>query len=454
MNILTIGYTVPNPVVDNYNVLTAPSYADYEGLVVDPSSITDSVRQLLSGEKEFRAFDDRPVVNGATTASAVSGADLVVRRADETRRLLEAGGVVVVITRPNAVESGLVGFEGCDRYSWLPAPAGASWGPTYLRPSDGVTVRIVADEHPFSGVIRELRRGTTYSVVLDERLLTAAEDATVIARGGSNAVISASFRVLNGLVVLLPVIKIPSGTVRTKLAKPFVEALEWLVGGPQSENPPSWVKSMAVPGLEQVEAELEEADATLATAKESVGVISDSQNTLSSHRRLLWSEGSGFQEAVRAAFELLGFVTEHRPGKALIIKTDDTQLYVETESATEQVAEWPYIRLQRRLEERLLSSGSQPRGIIVVSGQRARNPSKRTQEFTDALGNASENYGYTLLTGQTMFALVQRALGGAEEADLTGIRRRLADHSGLLGADTALGEAEVEEEQQDVGPIF
>jgi len=90
--------------------------------------------------------------------------------------------------------------------------------------------------------------------------------------------------------------------------------------------------------------------------------------------------------------------------------------------------------------------------MIVVNGQRSHNPSKRTQEFSDALRNASENYGYTLLTGQTMFALVQRALGGAEEADLTGIRRRLARHSGLLDADTALGEAE--EKQQDAGPIF
>jgi hypothetical protein len=452
MNVLTIGFTLPNPAVDNYNVLTAPSYSDYEALVIDPASITDSVRELLSSEKEIRAWDDRPVVNGATTASALSAADLILRRADETRLLLEAGGVVVVITRPNAVESGLLGFEGCDRYSWLPAPAGAAWGTNYLRPSDGVTVRIVADEHPFSGVLRELRKDTTYRAVIDERLLGAAESATIIARGGSNAVISASFKVLNGLVVLLPAVKIPAGSTRTKLAKPFIEAVNWLVGGAESDNPPIWAKSMAVPGLEQIEAELEEAETALKEAQDSADVISENQRRLSSHRRLLWSEGSGFQEAVRSAFDLLGFTSDDRPGDALSLKSDDTTLYVETESSTEEVKEWPYVRLQRRLEEKLLGSGSQPRGVIVVNGQRGQNPSKRPQEFSNALRNAAENYGYTLLTGQTMFALVQRALGGAEEADLTGIRRRLASHSGLLDADTALGEAE--EEQQDAGPIF
>lgn len=454
MNILTIGFALPNPAVDNYNVFTAPSYADYTALVIDPASITESVRELLSGDKEFRALDDRPVVNGATTASAISAAELIQRRAEETKQLLEAGGLVVVVARPNAVESGLVGFEGCDRYSWLPAPAGAAWGPTYLRPSDGVTVRIVADEHPFSSVMRELRGETTYRAVIDDRLLAAAESSTVIARGGSNAVIAASLRVLNGLVVLLPIVKLPSGATRTNLAKPYVEAVNWLIGGEESENPPTWVKSMALPGLEQIDAELDEAETVRVSATEATEALSESRGQLATHRRLLWSEGSRFRDAVRAAFELLGFVPVDRPGKALSIKTDDTELYVETESATERVAEWPYIRLQRRLEEKMLNSGKQPRGIIVVNGQRTQNPSKRTKEFTDALAIASENYGYTLLTGQTLFALVQRALGGAEEADLTGIRRRLASHTGLLDAETALGEVEVEEEQQDAGPIF
>ena len=71
MRLLAIGYPLPSPEVDNYNVLTAPSYFDYDALVVDPASITRVVGQLLDGSETFEAHDGRPVVNAPTTASAV-----------------------------------------------------------------------------------------------------------------------------------------------------------------------------------------------------------------------------------------------------------------------------------------------------------------------------------------------------------------------------------------------
>ena len=84
MQVITIGYSLPNTKVDNHNVLNAPSYTDYEALFVNPSSITTTVSELLEGNKEFSAQDGRPIINGSTTASAVAAADQVRRRSDET----------------------------------------------------------------------------------------------------------------------------------------------------------------------------------------------------------------------------------------------------------------------------------------------------------------------------------------------------------------------------------
>ena len=96
MRVLVIGYPLPDMAIDNYNVFTAPSYADYDALVVDPASITSDAQRLVKEGANFEAFDGRPVINAPTSASAVSAADQIRRRADETRRMLESGATVVV----------------------------------------------------------------------------------------------------------------------------------------------------------------------------------------------------------------------------------------------------------------------------------------------------------------------------------------------------------------------
>jgi hypothetical protein len=140
-------------------------------------------------------------------------------------------------------------------------------------------------------------------------------------------------------------------------------------------------------------------------------------------------------------------------GEALSITSEGKEALLEVESSREQVVEWPYVRLQRRLEERLLKSSEQLNGIVVANGYRDKSPDSRDEQFTTALRIACENYGYALLSAETLFALVQRALGGADEAALTGIRRRIMGASGLISQELALGQGE-ETAGSDVGPIF
>ena len=136
MRILSIGFALPNQSVDNYSALTAPSYNDYDGMIIDPATITKAARDLTEEGTDLEAFDGRPILNAPTSASAVSASDQFRRRIDETRRLLDAGGLVVVLARPDAVQGGILGFEGLDRYHWLPAPGGLSWGPPFLKAAE------------------------------------------------------------------------------------------------------------------------------------------------------------------------------------------------------------------------------------------------------------------------------------------------------------------------------
>jgi hypothetical protein len=72
MRVLVIGYPLPDAAIDNYSALNAPSYADYDALVVDPASITRDVREVIEEGAEYSAHDSRPVRNAPSTASTVA----------------------------------------------------------------------------------------------------------------------------------------------------------------------------------------------------------------------------------------------------------------------------------------------------------------------------------------------------------------------------------------------
>lgn len=451
MRVLVIGYPLPDPEIDNYTVMSAPSYSDYDALVIDPSSITRDARLLIEEGKEFEAFDGRPVVNAPTSASAVSAADQIRRRTDETRRLLESGATVLIFARPNAIQGGVLGFEGCDRYAWLPAPGGLSWGPPYLRAAEGKTVRIVAEDHPAASLLRTYRKEVNYRATFDDRQTELRSAGRVLAAGGSNVPIAMEFPVLGGRIVFLPAFSESTGSVRSEIASAVVDLLRRLSGTATREEAPYWVRSIAVTGLEQAEAELETAEAAATEARAHAEAVRERHDAIERYRRPLWEDGQRFEQAVAESLRLLGFAVTGGHGEPFILSSEGKDALLEMESSREQVVEWPYVRLQRRLEERLLKDSQQLKGIVIVNGDRTKAPDTRGEQFSLPLRVACENYGYALLTAETLFALVQRALGGADESALMGMRRRIMSCAGAVSSELALGEMG---EEKDAGPIF
>ena len=440
--------------VDNYNALTAPSYNDYDALIIDPASITKAAKDLAEEGTDYEAFDGRPILNVPTSASFVSAADQLRRRADETRRLLEGGGLVVVLARPDAYQGGVLGFEGLDRYHWLPAPGGLSWGPPYLKPAEGKTVRISGNEdHPFVSVLREFRSETVYRAMFDDRQAEVRKAGKVLATGGSGVPIAVEFSVLGGRVIFLPVIAENPYANRSTLAQSLIDACVRHSGADSGAETPYWAKAQALPGLEQLEAELEEADAAALESKAHLEAVRERHDTLARHRRLLWEDGQSFAGAVVEALRLLGFAVEHTAGDPISLEHEGQRAFLELESAREQVMEWPYIRLQRRLEDHLLKNSELLKGIVIANGYREKDPENREEELSSPLKAACENYRYALITTRTLFELVRRALAGSDEATLLGVRRRIMRGAGQLTFETLTG-GESTEEAPSSGPIF
>lgn len=451
MKLLAIGFPLPNADIDNYNIFSAPSFFDYDAVLIDPASITRVAGQLTEEGIEFESFDGRPVVNHPSSAAAVSAADQIRRRADEVQRLLEAGGLVFVIARPNAVQSGVYGFEGCDRYSWLPAPAGLAWSHPFLRAAEGKSVRVLAEDHPLASFFREFRSEISYRAYFDDHQAPVRSALTPLAAAGGGAWIAAEFPVARGRVIFIPAVGETSNLRRPEIAQGIVDAGVRLLNAPTVEDPPHWTRTLAVPGLEQLEAELQDAETAATETQARLDAVNERVAVLANHRHLLYEEGQPFLEATIDALRLIGFAVVSQPGEPLVLENEGERAFADLESSRDQVVEWPYVRLQRRLEERLLKQGENTKGIVIVNGFRVSSPETRGAEFTDALRIACENYRYSLLTTQTLFALVQRALGGANEAARSAIRRRIMRANGLLEFEAAITD---NEEDSEAGPLF
>jgi hypothetical protein len=264
--------------------------------------------------------------------------------------------------------------------------------------------------------------------------------------------IAVEFPVLGGRVLFLPVLAESPYADRSNLAQAIVDAFVRHSGSEFGAQAPYWTGAQALPGLEQIEAELEEADAAALEAKSRLEAVKERHDALARHRSILWEDGQPFVRSVVEALRLLGFTVEYTPGEPVALEHEGTRAFLELESAREQAVEWPYIRLQRRLEEHLLKQGELLKGIVIANGWREKDPEQREEELSTPLKVACENYRYSLLSTRTLFELVKRALAGADDATLLAIRRRIMQGAGHLTAESLTGEAT--EEAQGSGPIF
>src|SRR5262245_61353983 len=141
MRVLVIGFPLPNPQFDNHTLLNAPSWFDYDAVVVEPLMVSTAIEEVLKATGEHSTRADEPVLSRPTSRFAVGLADMIRRRRSETAQSLANGGLVVVFGQPNVVHEGVTGFPGADRYAWLPAPAGVAYEPPFLVRAEGTDVQ-------------------------------------------------------------------------------------------------------------------------------------------------------------------------------------------------------------------------------------------------------------------------------------------------------------------------
>jgi hypothetical protein len=418
MRVLAIGQGMPDPSVDNYNWASALSFFDYDAVLVDPAEgVSKFIENVALGQGDYQTYDDLPVVEGFTTARAAGVVDILRRRREETERFLARGGLVVCFAYPDVAHPDVVGFTGCHRYHWLPAPEGCDYGPAYVKSASGRAVKVIDWEHPFANVLDSME-GVLYRASFAEGA-AGFPGAKVIARSPGGAAIAVDVPVGGGRVIFVPAIS-PNilQSQRGEIAGRLVAAIRNTLLTDAEGEAPDWIGDHPLPGLEDARSRVEEVEAKLDELESELDEARNAYLALDRYRRILWQEGKyGFELPVRDVLALLGATPYSQTDEPATFSMAMEPVMVEAESSTGEVGMEPHYRLRERLESRISHDKRRSLGLIVVNGYSDLPPDERPQQYSESLRIAAESMRYCIVTATDLFAAVKDKLEGKGGAD-------------------------------------
>ena len=410
MRVLSLGVSLPDSQVDNYDWGTAPSFFDYDAIIVDPANaVSELIEGILRKGAAPLTYSDEPIEDGPTTSLNVGLADLLRRRQEETERLLARGGLVVVFAYPDVAHTRVSGFTGAHRYHWLPAPTGASYDSAHLQPAHGVSLSVTDYEHTFADYLESQRNNILYRAVLGEGANGLGENARVLARSPGGAALAADLEVGGGRIVFLPALapRLSPGE-RSGAAARLISAIRntLLLGAEGSA--PDWLRDYVLPGIDEARGRIDEIEARLEGLEVELEDARNAYRGIDRYRRMLWQEGKyGYDLPVRDSLSLLGFVAIAAADAPAVFLYNGENVLVETASATGAIGMEAHYRLRQRLEQRIAAEGRRSPGVLVVNGYREQSPADRPQQVEDALRIAAESMRYCIVTAEQLFAAVR-----------------------------------------------
>lgn len=427
--ILSLGFPLPGLQVDNHTMLSAPSFFDYDALVVDARTASGLIESVIDGSAEATSFTGARIRLHPEVHDDVVLAEFLMRRRLETAALLDRGGVVVAFAYPQTshvvAEGQLVGD-----YDWLPLPDGVALATPMMLPGEGSQAAVVDWQHPMAAFVSSQLANIAYRAHFDVHALAYA---AVFARSQGGAAIGVEVPLPSGRLFLVPALRaVPSGDARYAMSDALQGGIRAALGVTAPGRPPSWVKEDALPGLSEMEARVAEARAVADEGARLLASVEAERYELAKYQRLLWQEGAvGLNAVVTDALRLIGFeVFDRSTPREVEVRHDGVSAFIEIEGSDRQIDMTPHHRLRQRIERAIEKRGSAPRGILFVNGERLLAPIQR-KHVTDALRLASETMRYCIAPTTGLYNAVVAKLGGDDDA-VAAYRERLMAHDGLL----------------------
>ncbi|MBI2723765.1 MAG: hypothetical protein HYX50_01760 [Chloroflexi bacterium] len=423
--ILSMGFPLPGVRVDNYTLLSAPSFFDYDAVVADLAACATLLDEVAAGATTATTFAGQRI-SPLPDDDAVPLASILERRREEMRLFLARGGVAVLFARPQTAQAIHPPEQ---RLAWLPADVACRLSPPALVAADGTSVVVVDAMHAFAGFVLSQQANIAYRA----RMADDAPDLHVFARSVGGAAIAAAFVAGEGSVVLLPALRaLPTGDARYAMSDLLQAAIRRALGATAEGREPAWAAAHDVPGLAEREGRAIAARAALSAAQGASQEAEAAREELARWRALLWQEGlGGLDDVVVDALRLVGFQVYAQDMQRIEIRDRDAGALIEIEGAEGPVGLAPHRRLRDRMESAIEQRGASPRGIVFANGRRLVAPAERGDGIAPELRTAAETMRYCVATTVRLFEAVTAALRG-DGAAVAAYRRELLTTDGVL----------------------
>jgi hypothetical protein len=431
MRILAIGQGMPDPAMDNYNWASALSFFDFDALLIDPMlGVSKFVEDVARGEGDYKTYDDIPVAEGFTNADAVGVVDILRRRRDETEKFLARGGLIVCFAYPDVAHTRVLGFTGFHRFDWLPAPEGKDFGPDYLKPASGRSVKVLDWEHPFANFL-DSTTAFLYRASIAEGA-AGFPGAKIIARSPGGAAVAADVPIGGGRVIFIPALAVTvTGQQRAQIAANLSAAVRNTLLTEAEGDAPEWIEEVSLPGIEDARTKMDDAEAKLDELEAELDEARNEYRSLDRYRRILWQQGKyGYELPVRDCLALLGATAYGQPDEPAVFNMGGETVMVEAESSPAQVGMEAHYRLRERMEGRISKDKRRAFGLIVVNGHNQTAPEERERQYTDSLRVAAESMRYCVLTATDLFDAVLDKL--EDRGDAKAFLKRIVETEGIF----------------------
>ena len=443
LKILSVGFRLASRNIQNVSFYEAPSFSDYDVVLIDPSGVSSAWEGLApqaDGTLLTHSLYDSGFGMGLT--------NMMARRAEEAKLLLVVTkGILVCLLRQKGPILNFTRYIGStkyaqeiSRYTWLPSReythlhervdtfdgkmrtkaekhllSGSTFNPS---PRVGRVMGEIDRAHPFHQYFSVLGSEIQFEgVIADSGLLRFGRP---IAKTKVGETVGFDLPFGEGRIIFLPPFADSADKEKVQgiLVDCIRKSLEWR----QPLAMPAWLGKYTLPGEIEVKQEVDGIHGEMVALEKKMEKIQTRGRRLEALKSILYEQGKfGLEPPIRQAFSLLGFTVldpeEYDEDYDLYIKEKDLEIIGEIEGTEKQVNLGKFRQLLNYVVDRT-SEGKNCKGILAGNGFIGSDPDERGEQFTDAAIRNCRKQKYCRISTYELFKAVRAVLSDPENGAL------------------------------------
>ncbi|MBM3142073.1 MAG: hypothetical protein FJ005_03350 [Chloroflexi bacterium] len=441
--ILSIDLKLDNDQITNAGFIDAPSFHDFDIVLIDPLGITNFLdKQSHKYKESFRTIDYDPTGTDKWIKNVTN------QRRKETKRFLNLGRLLVCILRrpdiaylcsfPDEWPKPKEEQNWVNNYGWFPLEYKTDSMISILHLSEGSKINLSEPNHPFAPYFKTFNKELKqlhYEAHLDESQKPYYfKNFHTIAKTHGELPVAFSFDLQGGQVVFLPPIENPDPK---KLAGVLLNCISATIGTIEETTAPSWISDykVSLPNLSDLEGETEKLHKKISELQERLNTAEQQKADQQKYLKLLYEQGKfQLEPVVRDAFSLFGFTVKEAEPSDGLLESDEGAVILEVEGKDNtQISRDKYRQLLDHVDDDERQTGHPKKGILVGNAFRLKDPNERDKQFTKDAVDAAIGSHFCLLATDTLFQLVRKVLNDLENDNLKRqIRQKIMTTDGVF----------------------